>query len=281
MGALLALLGSLLWGTADFLGGSLSKRHKAIEVVGSSQLMGLAIGVTLVLTTGAWKSPSLSMHGYFLPGVLAGVWGLIGLVCFYMGLATGRMGVVSPISSLSAIIPMVIAFIGGEAPHQLQIFGMVLALLGIFFVSGPEVRGGLPIKPLILGVITAISFGLCLTFMAQGSKTSSLLTMTSMRLTSTTIILILAISYRNRGSFTRREFPTLLFIGAADFMANVVTGLAVTRGMVSVAMVLSSIFPLVTVIWSFIVFHERLQKVQYLGALLALAGVAAISVGGA
>lgn len=46
------------------------------------------------------------MSGYFIPGVIAGIAGFIGLIAFYTGLATGRMGVVSPISSLSVLIPL-------------------------------------------------------------------------------------------------------------------------------------------------------------------------------
>ena len=279
MAAIFSLLGSFLWGTADFLGGSLSKRHKAIEVVGVTQLIGLVVGIILLLITGTWIAPTLSIHGYFIPGVLAGLSGFIGLIAFYTGLATGRMGVVSPISSLAALIPVIVAIIGGEKPRMLQSAGMLLAILGIFLVSGPEVHGRLPLKPLLFGALAAIGFGSALTFMAQGSKTSYLLTMTAMRFTSSSIILILAIIFHRRGDFTRREIPSLLFVGAADFMANVLTGLAVTKGMVSIVMVLASIFPLVTVIWSFAILHERLHKLQYSGALLALAGVAAISIG--
>ena len=279
MSAALSLLGSLFWGTADFLGGSLSKRHKALEVVGITQIIGLFTGGFLLLITRTWITPNLSFHGYLLPGILAGACGFTGLVAFYAGLATGRMGVVSPISSLSALIPVVIAFIGGESPKLLSILGMALALGGIFLASGPEVRGGLPLRPLALGSIAAIGFGLAMTFMAQGSKTSALLTMTSMRLTSTTIVIILAISFHSVGKFSLKEVPTLFFIGAADFLANVFLGLAVTRGLVSISMVLSSLFPLVTAMWAYVFLKERLHKIQYVGVALALAGVAAISIG--
>ena len=281
MAALLALMGSVLWGTADFMGGSLSKRHKAITVVGVTQLIGLSCGILMLLATRTWQAPTLSLHGYFIPGVLAGLCGFIGLIAFYKGLATGRMGVVSPISSLAALIPVIVAMAGGEKPLALQLLGMTAALIGIFLVSGPEVKGGFPVKPLVLGFVAATGFGLALTFMAQGSKTNALLTMTSMRAASSTVIIVLSVISRQRGEFTKAEIPTLLFVGSADFVANVLTGLAVNHGMVSVVMVLASIFPLVTVVWSFLIFHERLQKIQYAGAVVALAGVAMISVGGA
>ena len=113
MASLLALFSSLLWGASDFYGGKLSKKHPALAVTAVSQAIGLVIGVTIVLVSTSWIKPDLSWEGYFLPGVMAGSLGFIGLVAFYSGLATGRMGVVAPISALSVVIPITIAFING------------------------------------------------------------------------------------------------------------------------------------------------------------------------
>jgi drug/metabolite transporter (DMT)-like permease len=63
----------------------------------------------------------------------------------------------------------------------------------------------------------------------------------------------------------------------ADFLANYLLGIATTKGLVSIAMVLGSLFPIVTSILAFKFLHERLHKVQYLGILFAIVGVAMIS----
>jgi len=128
MATLLALLSSILWGGADFLGGKLSKRYQAIAVTAVSQAIGLAIGILIVLISSSWFRPTLSWDNYFLSGVIAGLLGFIGLVAFYTGLATGRMGVVAPISALSVTIPLTIAFINGEKPNTGQLIGMGIAL---------------------------------------------------------------------------------------------------------------------------------------------------------
>ena len=143
MASILALLSSLLWGTADFLGGNLSKKFHSLAVTGASQAIGLIVGATMILVSGSYISPNLSWNGYFLPAIGAGIAGFAGLTAFYAGLATGRMGVVSPISSLSAIIPLTYAFIQGERPHVIQFFGMAVALIGAFCASGPEIIKGL------------------------------------------------------------------------------------------------------------------------------------------
>ena len=277
MGSLLALLSSVLWGTADYLAGNLSKRYKAIAVTGVSQSFGLLFGVVCILLFADFIEPNLSMDGYFLPGVIAGIAGFIGLVAFYTGLATGRMGVVSPISSLSVVIPLVFALAQGERPTATQTIGIIVAISGAFMASGPEVRNGLPIKPLMFALIAAIGFGTALTFIAIGSETDSLHTMTAMRVASVSICILLALRFRTVGGFARKNIPLLIFIGVADFLANFLLGVATTKGLVSVAMVFGSLFPVVTILLAYKFLHERLQKVQYVGIAFAIGGVILIA----
>jgi drug/metabolite transporter (DMT)-like permease len=277
MGSLLALVSSVLWGAADYIGGNLSKRFKSIAVTGVSQSIGLLFGIAIVLISGSYIAPTLDWNGYFLPGIIAGIAGFLGLTSFYAGLATGRMGVVSPISSLGALLPFTIALIGGERPMRLQLLGMVIALIGGFCASGPELNNGLPIKPLFYALGATFGFGIALTFMAKGSETSPLLTMTMMRVTSVSVCILIALRYRQIGGFKLKDLPMLAFIGVADFVANFLLGLATTKGLVSIAMVLGSLFPIVTALLAFKFLHERLHKVQYLGILFAIIGVAMIS----
>ena len=277
MGSLLALLSSVLWGTADYLAGNLSKRFKALAVTGVSQVFGLIFGVSAILLFSDFISPNLSMDGYFLPGIIAGIAGFIGLTAFYTGLATGRMGVVSPISSLSVVIPLVFALSQGERPTSTQTLGIVIAIAGAFLASGPEVKNGLPIKPLLYALVAALGFGTALTFIAVGSETDSLHTMTAMRCASVTICVLIALRYRTIGGFSKRELPLLIFIGVADFLANFLLGVATTKGLVSIAMVFGSLFPIVTILLAYKFLHERLHRVQYIGILAALSGVILIA----
>ena len=283
MGSLLALLSSFLWGTADYLAGNLSKKYRALAVTGVSQFFGLLFGVTVIAIGTQFGSPflkpTLDWDGYFVAGVIAGISGFIGLLAFYSGLATGRMGVVSPISSLSVLIPLTVAYVQGERASTLQAVGISVALLGAFLASGPEIRGGLPIKPLIFAVIAAFGFGGALTFIAIGAKIDSMHTMTSMRVASVTVCIVIAILFRTIGGFSIRVFPLLIFIGVADFLANFFLGVATTKGLVSVALVLGSLFPIVTALLAFKFLHERLHKVQYLGIFFAILGVCLISAG--
>ena len=279
MASLLALFSSLLWGASDFYGGKLSKKHPALAVTAVSQAIGLVIGVTIVLVSTSWIKPDLSWEGYFLPGIMAGSLGFIGLVAFYSGLATGRMGVVAPISAMSVLIPITIAFINGEQPTSLQILGMSIALLGAVCASGPEIKGGLAVRPIILAVIAACGFGGAVTFIAKGSATSALMTMTTMRFTTFIVALFLFARFRSVGGLSKKNLPILILIGGADLAGNLLLGVATTKGLVSVAVVLGALYPIITALLAYKFLNEILHKIQYLGIAFAITGVAFISLG--
>ena len=277
MASLLALLSSAMWGTADFFAGRLSKKHNPFAVLGFSQVFGLLVGVLIVVISGSYQGKVLGFDGYLIPGVLAGLFGYIGLACLYEGLSTGRMGVVSPISSLSTVIPLAYALITGDVLSTITLFGVVIALVGVFCASGPELSQGLPIKPLLLALGAAAGFGLALTFIAIGSQSSALLTMVSMRGATFFVTISLAIKFKTTGNFDKKAIPVLFFIGAADFIANLLLGIATTKGLVSVAMVFGSLYPIATAVLAYKFLQERLQRIQYVGIALAVAGVSIIS----
>lgn len=277
MALLLALFSSVLWGSADFEGGRLAKKFPAIAVTGASQALGLVFGLGIVLATGQWRIPAFGVAGYFFPAVIAGITGYLGLVALYAGLSTGRMGVVSPISSLCAIIPVTVALVGGESLPLIKGVGIAIALTGAFCASGPEISQGLPLRPVLLALGAAVGFGTALTFMARGSQSSALMTMLMMRITTLLITVIIALKYRTVGGLRKSDLPRLIYIGVADFAANLLLGIASTKGLVAIVMVLGSLFPIMTAVLAFKILNERLHRIQYVGIVLAIAGVAIIS----
>lgn len=278
MAALLALLSSALWGSADYFAGNLSKRYPVMVVLGISQAFGLVFGIILVLLSQDFIAPTLAIDGYLFNGVLAGLCGYAGLICLYAGLATGRMGVVSPIAALSVLVPLSFAlFIEGERLSTPVMVGVIAAVLGVFLAGGPEISSGFPIRPILLALGAATFFGATLIFMSIGSEVSALLTMTAMRSATFIVTAGYFLRRRNFGGVERKYIPMLIGIGIADFLANLLLGVATTKGFVSVAMVLGSLFPIATAALAFFLLRERLQKIQYFGIALAVGGVALIS----
>jgi drug/metabolite transporter (DMT)-like permease len=277
MAALLALLSSVLWGGADFLGGTVSRRLPALVVVGASQLAGLLTVVVVAAAAGQLDAPP----DYLPWAVAAGLAGLAGLVAFYAALAMGTMGVVSPIAALGVVVPVAVGLVRGERPAALQLAGIALAVVGVVMASGPELSGRAGVRPLLLALLAALGFGLALLFIAEGARTSTLMTLVTMRVTSVLVVTLLLVSVARRTPvrLSVRDLPLIAVIGVADAAANLTFGWASTRGLVSVVAVLGSLYPVVTVLLARLVHHERLAMVQNVGVLAALGGVGLIAAG--
>ena len=275
LGPALALLSSLLWGSADFLGGLLSRRRRAVVVVAVSQAFGLVAVLLAAVATHAVRAPL----GWLPWSVAAGVAGTTGLVCFYAALASGRMGVVSPIAALGAVVPVLIGMAAGERPTPVQLAGIVVALVGAAAASGPELTGATGARPVALAAVAGVGFGLALYLIGLGSQTSPLMTLVGMRATSVLAFVVAALVARTAAGLRPADLPAIAVVGVADAGANLAFGVASTLGLISVTAVLGSLYPVVTVLLARVVLDERLRPVQQVGVLAALAGVVLISAG--
>ena len=275
MPVILALLSSLVWGLSDFLGGTLSKKRKAVAVIGGSQSFGLLFVSLLALGFQAWTWNQT----VWINGAIAGAMGLLGLVCFYTALATGQMGIVAPISSLSAVVPVTIGLVQGERPSAMQLTGIVVALIGVILASGPELNGKVDPRPVFLALFAALTFGFCVYFMAQGARINPTMTVTAMRAVQVFLVIILFLAIRNLGGLVKRDIPMLATIGARDAGANVLYTFAASLGLLSVVSVLGSLYPIVTVLLAWWILKERLMRVQYIGIAITFSGVALLALG--
>ena len=285
MPALLALLASLLWGTADFLGGTATRRLPVTSVVGVSQLVALLGLLPVAVLTGALDEP----RAYLVPGLLAGLAGLIALAAFYRALAVGTMGVVAPVAALGVVVPVAAGLGRGESPSGLQLAGIAVAIVGVVLASGPELsgegRGGA--APLVLALVAALGFGAVFVLIAEGTASGSfgsvVMTLLTMRLVSVVLLtLLLLATLRTRGGqlqVRRGDLLVLLTIGAFDVGANAAFAVASQSDLISVTAVLASFYPVVTVLLARQVHGERLVGVQLPGVALALVGVVLLAGG--
>lgn len=275
----LALLSSGLWGSADFFGGLISRRLPSIAVVAWSQSSGLVVGLVVATVVGSWSDPS----GWLPWALLAGASGALGLIAFYAALASGTMGVVSPIAALGAVVPLAAGVLAGESPSTLQRVGIGVALLGAVLASGPELRGGggdagrARARSVALAALAAVAFGVALLAIGRGAEHSPVMTLVGMRGTSVLGFVVLAVVVRSVGGVRPRDLPALAAIGACDLAANLCFGIASTLGLLSITAVLGSLYPVATVLLARFVLKERLLAVQWAGVAAALVGVALIA----
>lgn len=274
--SLLALLSSACWGTSDFFAGLKARTIAAPAVVGITQAFALVALSIILLVRQQGLASSFGGDGV-LWAMAAGVAGAAGLVCFYSALASGTMGVVAPISSLGAVVPVLLGLLSGEHPSATAWVGMAIAVTGAALASGPELAGAVPPRPVILAAAAAVFFGLSLFSLDRGARYALLETLWGMRLTSVAIFLVAVLVVRSVGGARRRDLPALAAIGLGDVTANGLFAYASSRGMVSVASVLGSLYPVATLFWASLLLGERLRRVQAIGVLLTLAGVLAIA----
>lgn len=281
MNALLPLIASAIWGCTDFVGGTLSRRIHPLAVSALGQILLLPLLAAVVLGFGAEHNRS----GWLLWGFVAGLVQPIALALFFEALATGKMGVIAPIGSTAVVVPVAIGLAQGERPAALQLLGIALCVVGVVMASGPELRsvrehdapGGR--RALILALSAACGFGIVLYCIARGSHFSAGMTVLTTRVTMLIPLAIVWLVTRSVGGVRKSDLPVLLLMSGADIFGTGLYSVASGRSLVAVVAVLASLYPVITALLARFVHHERLKPVQVAGVLVALAGVAFITLG--
>jgi drug/metabolite transporter (DMT)-like permease len=274
--SLLALASSVAWGTSDFFAGLKARTIAPPAVVALSQGAAFLALTAILLVRHTGFSTSFTGNGP-LWAVGAGIAGAGGLVCFYTALASGTMGVVAPISSLGALVPVFLGLVTGEHPSVTAWVGMAVAVTGAVLASGPELAGAVPARPVLLAAVAAVCFGTALYCLDRGARYALLETLWGMRATSVVLFLVAGLLARSLGGTRARDLPALVVIGLGDVTANGLFAFASSRGLVSVASVLGSLYPVATLFWARLLLGERLRRVQGVGVALTLVGVIAIA----
>jgi drug/metabolite transporter (DMT)-like permease len=277
MAPLLAILASICYGSADFLGGLASRKSSALAVAAVSQFVGLAPLAIALLVAG----PSTPSTADLAWGAAAGLAGAAALALFFKALTLGRMSVMAPIASATgAAVAVIIGFALGERPGPLVLAGFALAVVSIVLVA--QDRSG-PDGSTERGVLTALACGIALgawyTCLHPTSIAAGLWPLVMARAVS---LPLLGLATRLRGRSLRLPRDVMAIAlpsGTLDIVANVCYLIAVRQGMLSVVATLASLNPIVTVALAWSVLHERLRPAQYLGLALGLAAMAMISLG--
>lgn len=275
----LALTSSVAWGFADFFGGLQSRKRAVLAVLVVGQTAGFGLAVVGVLLVGDGPPGG----GAWIAWAMAGnLFGLVGLAAFYRGLASGNMGVVAPISSAAAIVPLVVGLARGERPGAVQAVGVAIAIAGVVLASreqseadaGRRVAAGVG-----LAIVAALGFGSFFVAMDRASDADPYWAILAARTASIAVLWTLTLATRTEVPRRVADLRVLVPIGLLDTGANLLFALASTQGLLSLVAVLASVYPVVTVLLARFVLHERLHPLQRVGAVAALAGAALISSG--
>jgi uncharacterized membrane protein len=278
MGAviLLSLCAAAAYGLSDFVGGVLTRRANVGAVAATSQGTATALTLGLVITHAG--APDAR---HILASVLAGLGSGAGNVLIFRGLAAGRMTVVAPLSAMfAASLPVFVGIVMGERPTVPPFIGVLVALPAIWLVSGGGVRlGDARRSDVAYGMAAGLGFGVQFSALGVIPHEAGLIPLVVSQAVSVAAIISGAIAssspFMPRDRFSSLGAVAGLFAGIATACFQ----FAVQSGMLTIAAVLTSLYPAVTVILAAIVLRERIRRAQVVGLALALTAVALMTAG--
>ena len=287
MAVLLALCSAVAYGLSDFLGGILSRRTSAwsVAVVGQSSS---ALCTSLVALFVAGDPTGADVRWALLAGVGTGV----GTGFLYRGFSSGRMGVVAPVSAVgAALVPVLAGTVTGERPSVVMWLGILAALPGIWLVSsspadpmasadgaGPAVRASFA-EGFLDGVLAGLGFGVLFAALGQVPHAAGWWPLAVCQIVSVPSVVALAVVMRATWVPRGRVVRLATLTGPLGATATGTFLLATQHGFLTVAGVLSSLYPASTVLLATVLLRERVHRAQGVGLALCAVAVALVAGG--
>jgi drug/metabolite transporter (DMT)-like permease len=303
-----SLAAVFIWGTSDFTGGYASRRANAFVFTAFSHLCALVLMVVLALAQHA----SLPSRTTILWALLAGGIGGFSLAIFYRALAEGKMGLTAPIAALlGAAIPTLADIAIEGAPHAWTFAGFALAIVAIWLITRAEParkpepddklnewgRALLPVptqpcdqiddeektgavpKGVAVAALAGVGFAAFYLCIRQAGAGSPLWIAAVSRLAS---FIVTAVAVIATGAPIRLDLPGAAMAavaGSLDITGSALFIFASQHGRLDEAVVISSLYPAVTVILARLVLKEHFSRWRFIGLLAALAAVPMIAGG--
>jgi drug/metabolite transporter (DMT)-like permease len=270
-------LGAILIGSADFYGGLASRTLAVAAAAFCGQMIGFVGVYLLVLLFGV----PFSEHA-FKCGLCAGACGAMAILCLYRGLAVGRVSVVAPLSALvSATVPVLVSIVAGHQLSGLTLLAVLLAFAAIYILSLPSERqsvekdGTAQKRPtgFLLGLLAGLTTGGFYTFLGNADVHGNIWTICGER---TIIVAVLAIAILARKLVLPWDIKAVRFSligGTCDFAGNLLYLYSAALISLHVVALITSLYPVSTLILGWAVLKERLTKRLGIGLAFALSSI--------
>lgn len=285
----LGLAAALAYGTGDFIAGLLSRRMSfvVVAVVGNA----VAWLVLMVALAATWDGAPTATAGLW--GAASGIGSALGTLALYRGLGRGPMGVVAPLSALSAAaVPVLAGLLTGDRPSPGAWLGVALALPAIWLVSsqdtadaGVQPEGTPPQRNAGIsdGLVAGMGFGLLFIALDRAGSGSGLWPVVVGQATATVLLAGFAsrrlLRAVDRHGITRGAIGAAAIVGVLGAAATTLYFLSTHAGMLAIVAVVTSLYPAITVILAAVLLHERVRRSQGAGLAMALAAVTLIVMG--
>jgi drug/metabolite transporter (DMT)-like permease len=262
-----------MWGISDFAGGVGARRVNAFLFTAIVHFAGMALmgAVTLFV-----RAPLPGRESIFW-ALLAGSVGGISLAVFYRALASGKMGLAAPVAAvLGAGVPTIVTVFTEGFPGQRQLLGFALAVIGVWLISRTEDGSGRP-EGLGLAVISGCGFAGFYLCVHQAGGASALWIAVLSRCASLVVTLAFVLLGRDVRVVPPQVLAIAVLVGSLDISGSALFVRAQQTGRLDAAVVLSSLYPAITVLLARIFLHEHFSRARTIGMLAALAAVPMIA----
>ena len=277
---MIAILGglgaALAWGTGALCSARSSRIIGATSVVAWVMLIGLVANLAVIAVGPPPGSLGASDIAWML---MSGVGNVSGLLLEYAALRRGKVGLVTPVTSTEGVIAALLAVMAGEALGVASAGLLAIVALGVVLAgmapdeSAPGQRKS---AAFWLAALAALSFGIGI--FATGHLSASLpvgWVVLPPRLVGVVAVTIpLAMTRRLR--LARSAIPLVVATGLAEVLGFVCYAVG-ARDSVAIAAVLGSQFAAVASVAAYVLFRERLTRLQLAGAVSIVVGVAALT----
>lgn len=276
MVVLFALLAAASYGVSDFLGGLASRAASALTVLLHNYPAGAVVMIALLpLFPGPVSVSTL------LWSVLGGAAGMAGVGLMYSAMTIAPMNVISPVTGvLAAVVPVLAGVVLGERPAALVWLGMVLALVAVVLITrSPEdhPHGPLSRAAVVMALGAGIGFGVYFVCLARSDTNSGLWPVVIARVAASILVLPVALRAGAVKRMPRRITVLALTAGAVDAVSNLAFLLASRHGYLSVAGVITALYPAGTVLLAIGLLKERTGRIQWVGMGLAVMAVVLVT----
>ena len=278
------LVAALGWGLADFFGALAGRRIGSVSAVIAGQVLSAVFMTVVLVATGESIEP-LRSDVWLV--VLNGAFAAFAYTTHYKALELGPVAVVSPIGAGYAVVGVALAMIVlGERPSTLSLAGAGIAVVGVVLVSTDlkKLRDGIKnhVPGLPWAIAAAICFGVAGFLLGWISDRAGwIVGLWGSRVAQVAFFLPLFVVFRTQLSRVRLGFGLwiALLAGAADILGVVAFSVGSERGLNSIVLAASAVFPLIAITLSVIVFKERMVANQVVGVVLVVGGLLLLGLG--
>ena len=261
------------WGFSDFLGGFGSRRANPFLLTAISHVGGLVLAFALAWTSHAAFPPMPSVRWALLAGATGGAT----LSLFYAALSSGKMGLTAAIAAVvGAAIPAAVGILTEGFPGALALAGFVLAGIGIWLIARPE-TGGLSPKGLAIAIVCGVGFACFYLVIKQAGDISAYWGATCSRFAALVAVGAIVALGRHTAPMDAPRAGIGLLAGMLDVTGTICFIRASQTGRLDAAVMLTSLYPAVTVVLARIFLREHFTRWKVIGILAALIAVPLIA----